>query len=1273
MNNQIVYSANNGFGILLDQDVEGCKIRFLGNRQNRWLSPSELSLVDPHLISYLGKDSSYGYSPMVQTRGREYFRSGNVKAMRYDPETASLCARVKGSSNSVYDTAVTIRNGKRYSSCTCPVDGDCKHGFALLLYAANVFTLLSTDEAVEPTAPLPETLAQAALTGQLTDAELRKVLRTFGPYWDYHGKELAALVEKMYFLNYRGKVKNALLKELERLPDSRYLREYLECEDWQWRYQVLEADASMLEHASEPEQPEAFWGYFTAEYEVLADREQRKQFTIYRLLSPAGEKLMEIISSDGSSCRLNGSFRFHISRFPCFAKALMQRVETKYADALHEKRESLQKEIDRVNRERSVRALVESTKELCRSFTQKGNILADMQKATLECSLNRVPLDQKVELSLRVGVDKLYVVSRPIEFLDRFAHGVSHRYGKQFELTHILDNFDEPSRNVLSLLLEYRDVLAQSLDYQERRIRLSSKLTSRLLTALQGHRLLLGDVPYRVRLEDIPVFYSVDAEYHIHCTTGDNVTERLIYLLDDTAILLDKENRILDRAAVSADELPLLKYAWQHDNADISPVLDLFRNEICPRFASRFSVDPAIQEKLSPSQLEICAYFDYQDGKISCNSKLYLDGQEVTEKNLVSSLDAQQYQRYCDYLEQLGFRNGHISDETAVLMFFKMDFALLKQLCTVYLSDSIRNRQCVSFTKQTVRIQYDSGIMEAFLQPSDYSDAELEQILKAIRKKKKFILLRDDRIVDLDNSEAAEFAETVSELGLNAKKLHEQKELTMVTALKAFAHEQCCVVDDYLKKMMDDIRSFQTAEIPLPPLQTELRPYQIEGFRWLRILSEYHMGGILSDDMGLGKTLQIIAMLAADKAEQPSLVICPKSLIFNWVSEFQRFCPEAAVISVYGTTSVRQNVIERISNRKKIVCITSYESLRNDSELYKKCRFRYVILDEAQYIKNVDAQKTKGVKSLKAELRFALTGTPIENSVIDLWSIFDFIMPGYLEELGAFKNAYSRDESAFLNVLSRRIAPFVLRRTKEDVLQDLPGKYERVLTADMTAAQRKLYDAYVLQAKQKLEEGEGAFDILPYLTRLRQICVDPGMLVEGYDGESGKLQELETLLQDYIANGHRILLFSAFVKALHSVIALLKRNGIDFDLITGDTPAAERIQRMNRFNGPAGAPVFLISLKAGGTGLNLTGADTVIHLDPWWNAAAEEQATDRAHRIGQTRNVEVIRLICSDSIEQRVIELQNQKKDVIDRVLSNDESSVIRASLENISFLLNKG
>ena len=420
--------------------------------------------------------------------------------------------------------------------------------------------------------------------------------------------------------------------------------------------------------------------------------------------------------------------------------------------------------------------------------------------------------------------------------------------------------------------------------------------------------------------------------------------------------------------------------------------------------------------------------------------------------------------------------------------------------------------------------------------------------------------------------------------------------------------------------------------------------------------------------MGLGKTLEVITMLKSDMTEKPTLIVCSKSLIYNWYSEINKFDGFTRAIMIYGNQNERHKIIKSINNNIKIIYITAYDSLRNDLKEYEEKYFNYIILDEAQAIKNVNSIKSVSVKSLKSDRRFALTGTPIENSIIDLWSIFDFLMPGYLEDLSIFKSKYLADEK-YTDLVALKIAPFILRRTKSEVLNDLPSKYEKIISCDMTNDQRLIYDAHIKDAQDKINSGSDSFDLLPYLTRLRQICIDPKLFIEEYSSDSGKMIKFEEIVNEYKSE-HKMLVFSSFVGALERCKEVLIKENIKFYMLTGSTKLDERKRLVDMFNSDPSVKVFLISLKAGGTGLNLVGADTVIHLDPWWNLSAENQASDRAHRIGQTRNVEVLKLVAFNTLEERVIELQNIKKDIIDKVIASDDSRITNFSIDDLKYIL---
>ena len=426
-----------------------------------------------------------------------------------------------------------------------------------------------------------------------------------------------------------------------------------------------------------------------------------------------------------------------------------------------------------------------------------------------------------------------------------------------------------------------------------------------------------------------------------------------------------------------------------------------------------------------------------------------------------------------------------------------------------------------------------------------------------------------------------------------------------------------------------------------------LRNYQIEGFRWFKGLSKLGLGGILSDEMGLGKTIQTIAFILSEENEK-FLIVAPTSLIYNWKSELEKFAEDLRVAVVHG--GKRKEIIENIEDYD--VLLTSYGTLKRDIELYKDIEFGYCILDEGQNIKNPDAENTRIVKAINSKNRFVLTGTPIENNLMELWSIFDFIMPGYLFSKEVFKKKFIFNED--IETLKLLINPFILRRTKKEVITELPDKIEKKVFVDMTPKQSKVYKDYMKEVLYKLQSGsDNKIEIFSYLTKLRQICLDPSIIIEDYEGGSGKVKSALKLIKE---RDGKILLFSQFTSILDKLEEEFEGRDIKYLHLDGSVPAKQRIQRVEEFNNDKSIKVFLISLKAGGTGLNLTSASTVIHFDPWWNPAVEDQATDRAHRIGQKNVVGVIKLIAKDTIEEKIITLQENKRMLIENVINSELS-----------------
>ncbi|HEX4667936.1 MAG TPA: DEAD/DEAH box helicase, partial [Chthoniobacterales bacterium] len=463
----------------------------------------------------------------------------------------------------------------------------------------------------------------------------------------------------------------------------------------------------------------------------------------------------------------------------------------------------------------------------------------------------------------------------------------------------------------------------------------------------------------------------------------------------------------------------------------------------------------------------------------------------------------------------------------------------------------------------------------------------------------------------------------------------------------------------------------------LGSLDSQLRDYQRGGVRWLAALAAQNLGGILADEMGLGKTVQTLALLLLNRGHGPALVVCPTSLLVNWQREAARFTPELKVLMIDGPN--RAEKIARLPEQD--LALTSYGLLRRDAELYAGLRLRTVVLDEAQHIKNPETQNAQAAFSLNAQQRFVLTGTPMENSVRDLWSLMNFVAPGYLGSRADFRERYEKPlttnpEQALQRRLARRLRPFLLRRRKIDVARELPEKIEQVVPCELGATQRATYNALLREIQQgigtsRAQDGAMRIKMLTGLLRLRQVCCDLrllGLAPNEKGDTSAKLDLLDELLEEIIDGGHRVLVFSQFVKMLDLVRERLEATGTAHCYLAG--PTKNRQEEVDRFQNDDSVPVFLISLKAGGVGLNLSAADTVIHFDPWWNAAVEAQATDRAHRIGQKRVVTSYKLIARETVEEKILNLQKRKRELASAMLEAEEPLMTGLTTGDLAELL---
>ena len=491
------------------------------------------------------------------------------------------------------------------------------------------------------------------------------------------------------------------------------------------------------------------------------------------------------------------------------------------------------------------------------------------------------------------------------------------------------------------------------------------------------------------------------------------------------------------------------------------------------------------------------------------------------------------------------------------------------------------------------------------------------------------------------------------------------------------------------KSMVRNMKTIEDSDFEVPEtLKSIMRSYQKNGYLWLKTLRENGFGGILADDMGLGKTLQVISLLLTEQQEQKagireercSLIVCPASLVYNWQKEVERFAPSLSTVMILGSATEREDIIKKAKPGQ--ILITSYDLLKRDVDVYKDKIFAVQVIDEAQYIKNAGTQAAKGVKKITAGFKLALTGTPIENRLSELWSIFDYLMPGFLSTYQKFREDMelpisTNQDANKMERLQRMIRPFILRRLKGDVLKDLPEKLEENLFAHLEGEQLSLYDAQVQHMKNMLNDTTekefraSKIQILAELTKLRQLCCDPSLLYENYKGDSAKKEMCMDLIENAVNGGHKVLLFSQFTSMLDLLAEELEARGIKYYMLTGAVNKEKRMRMVESFN-EDDVPVFCISLKAGGTGLNLTSADIVIHYDPWWNVAVQNQATDRAHRIGQKNVVTVYKLVSQGTIEEKIVDIQERKKQLAEQILEGEGMDSISFTKDELMELLSK-
>ncbi len=937
-------------------------------------------------------------------------------------------------------------------------------------------------------------------------------------------------------------------------------------------------------------------------------------------------------------------------------------------------------------------------------------------------------------LELKIGTTQLYVVKDIRELVENIKQMRYVSYGKKLAFTHSQSAFTRDSIGIVNLLLELDDENEYSYRYHgygygnvqmRRSCTLSPAMLDILLELYERKTLHVDDqflheeqdvpivrenprLPVRIhgiqpykngaRLEMDPIFMAEGSkQWYILWNHCFYICTKAYYEQVKSFLKLMSQERSQSKGNSYYGRYAHTSSSWKKPSFYLSEQdFGTFSKNVLPIISDVLHVTVTDLDFTSyePQEAAFRSYLDKVGDHIECKALVLYGDEEYNVANIPakeeSSRDIRQEFRVRVILEQYfelasDQQTYYSKQEETILSFLETGMRELESVSEVFATDRFKRMRVIPMPPVTTGISIKGNLLDLSWNVEGMSAQDVMEILADYRKKKKYHKLKTGEFLRLDENSLAVLAELNDGLHLTKEQLKERKaevplyrSLYLDSIMKENSEYIRMERDKKFKTIVREMRSAEDGEYEIPEQITALlRPYQEIGFQWLCTLAKYGFGGILADDMGLGKTLQVLTFLAAHPNSR-TLVVCPSSLIYNWEEECCRFYPSARTASIAGSAASRQIQIEQFEEYD--IIITSYDLLKRDIDYYENKYFDYMMIDEAQYIKNTSTQAAKSVKSISCGCRFALTGTPIENRLSELWSIFEYLMPGYLFSYKRFKEelespiAESQDDAARIR-LSRLVRPFILRRLKKDVLKELPDKIEEVVYARMDGEQQRLYQAREKQLVIMLSKQTDAefktqkLQILAELTALRQICCDPALVYENYGDDSAKTKTCIEVIQNAVSGGHKILLFSQFSSMLERLHMLLEEQEIRTLILTGKTKKEERRRLVAQFQSER-ADVFLISLKAGGTGLNLTAADMVIHYDPWWNLAAQNQATDRAYRIGQDNKVTVLRLIMKGTIEERILKMQQDKQNLADSIISEDGVSMSGLDKEQLIAVL---
>ncbi|MCM3762852.1 SNF2 helicase associated domain-containing protein [Alkalihalobacillus oceani] len=905
------------------------------------------------------------------------------------------------------------------------------------------------------------------------------------------------------------------------------------------------------------------------------------------------------------------------------------------------------------------------------------------------------------QLSLRVGEGRLYVVKDMYEFLKAVKRNEPYIFTNKFAFSpseHLFLDGDQKVFDLLYILLSIEEYRTNSYRPNKRYIEVPPVYLQPLLEALKKQSFTLMFNGYPESLEPITIqalsndeelfsFSLVEREDIVEI--NGNVLPGVLFAEEEYRVAL-KNNTIYQLNEEQAKALDILSNEIEPNEAiDFVPKdqLESFCSQVLPQLSRYGSIqmDERLEEKVDSKPLKASLKIDFEEEALTLellfqygNEKrnpFAAQKKESTETILVREVEKEQL--ILHLLEQSLFT---VKDSKLVLVemeeivvFLYEQLPKLQPYAELFLTNDARKLLFQPVSTPTVSIDVDgeSNWLDVSFSIEGISEDEIVSVLRSLYEKKKYHRLSNGAFLHLEEEQFHSIAKAVDSLGGSAKEVGQQMRVPLHKAFALDQNKAGTKLSKKLHRLIQDVTSPEYSEWAVPKeLEATLRTYQETGYRWIHTLSKAGLGGILADDMGLGKTLQMITHLQAGKEEgqtDKSMIIAPASVIYNWEKEIKRFAPMLKVAVVAGNKAERDHIRGQAYDAD--VWITSYPLIQRDFTAYAEMMFQTLILDEAQAIKNDQAKTTKAVRSLKAASRFALSGTPIENRLEELFSLIETVLPGLLGTKKQF-NELSNEH------IAKRIRPFIIRRLKKEVLTELPDKIETVQYTDLLPEQKKYYLAQVKQLKSDVDDAISSnqfqkkrIEILAGLTKLRQLCCHPKLVTDDNKAESGKLIRLMEYVEEGLAAGQRMVIFSQFTSMLALIKEEFDKRGWSYFSLDGQTPSSERVKLADQFN-EGENNLFLISLKAGGTGLNLTGGDTVILYDTWWNPAIEEQAADRVYRFGQTKNVQVIKLIANGTIEEKILALHEKKKALFDSVIQPGEQTISSLTAEEIKELL---